>query len=228
MKHNLLAIDASTEALSIALHFEGKFIRHFEVCPQQHSQKILPIVERILREAEISLSELDGIVFGRGPGSFTGVRISTAVAQGLAYSSNLPLVGVSTLQAMAQQAHMEHGQQQVVAAIDARMGEIYLAQYQSDETGLVQPLTAEQVIKPEQLQLDASGYHGVGTGWQAFEQLAGQLNVSVIDTITLPDAYYMLFIAEPAFSAGETVSAADAQPQYVRDTVTWKKLPGRE
>ncbi len=96
MKHNLLAIDASTEALSIALHFEGKFIRHFEVCPQQHSQKILPIVERILREAEISLSELDGIVFGRGPGSFTGVRISTAVAQGLAYSSNLPLVGVST------------------------------------------------------------------------------------------------------------------------------------
>ncbi|MEI5638032.1 MULTISPECIES: tRNA (adenosine(37)-N6)-threonylcarbamoyltransferase complex dimerization subunit type 1 TsaB [unclassified Pseudoalteromonas] len=228
MKHNLLAIDASTEALSIALHFEGKFIRHFEVCPQQHSQKILPIVERILREAEISLSELDGIVFGRGPGSFTGVRISTAVAQGLAYSSNLPLVGVSTLQAMAQQAYMDHGQQQVVAAIDARMGEIYLAQYQSDESGLVQPLAAEQVIKPEQLQLDASGYHGVGTGWQAFEQLAEQLNVSVIDTITLPDAYYMLFVAEAAFSKGETVTAADAQPQYVRDTVTWKKLPGRE
>ncbi|MCG9771059.1 tRNA (adenosine(37)-N6)-threonylcarbamoyltransferase complex dimerization subunit type 1 TsaB [Pseudoalteromonas piscicida] len=228
MKNNLLAIDASTEALSIALHYEGKFIRHFEVCPQQHSQKILPLVERILREADITLSELDGIVFGRGPGSFTGVRISTAVAQGLAYSSGLKLVGVSTLQAMAQQAYMEAGKSSVVSAIDARMGEIYLCQYNGETRGVIQPSTEETVIKPENIDFTPSGAAGVGTGWQAFSELATQLYCEIIDNITLPDAYYMLFIADDSFTQGLSVDAADAQPQYVRDTVTWKKLPGRE
>ncbi|PCK30396.1 tRNA (adenosine(37)-N6)-threonylcarbamoyltransferase complex dimerization subunit type 1 TsaB [Pseudoalteromonas piscicida] len=228
MKNNLLALDASTEALSIALHYEGKFIRHFEVCPQQHSQKILPLVERILREADITLNDLDGIVFGRGPGSFTGVRISTAVAQGLAFSSGLKLVGVSTLQAMAQQAWMEAGKSDVVAAIDARMGEVYLCQYQGDNNGIIQPTTEETVIKPEQIDFTATGAVGVGTGWQAFSDLTHQLECQVIENISLPDAYYMLFIADDAFTQGLSVGAANAQPQYVRDTVTWKKLPGRE
>ncbi|GEK09381.1 tRNA (adenosine(37)-N6)-threonylcarbamoyltransferase complex dimerization subunit type 1 TsaB [Pseudoalteromonas peptidolytica] len=228
MKNNLLAIDASTEALSIALHYEGKFIRHFEVCPQQHSQKILPLVERILREADITLNELDGIVFGRGPGSFTGVRISTAVAQGLAYSSGLKLVGVSTLHAMAQQVWMETGKDNVVSAIDARMGEIYLCQYNGLNGRVIQATSEETVIKPENIDFSVSGAVGVGTGWQAFPELASQLACEELDSITLPDAYYMLFIADDAFTKGLSVDAAEAQPQYVRDTVTWKKLPGRE
>ncbi|WP_440056431.1 tRNA (adenosine(37)-N6)-threonylcarbamoyltransferase complex dimerization subunit type 1 TsaB (plasmid) [Pseudoalteromonas sp. T1lg65] len=228
MKHNLLAIDASTEALSIALHYEGKFLRHFEVCPQQHSQKILPLVERMLREADIGLSDLQGIVFGRGPGSFTGVRISTAVAQGLAYSTGLKLVGVSTLQAMAQQALMETNNKNVIAAIDARMGEIYLAQYDDQQNNLIRLSGDEQVIKPEEVSGDFSDFIAVGTGWQAYPQLAEKIQCSVNDNITLPDAYYMLFIADEAFEHQQAVDAANAQPQYVRDTVTWKKLPGRE
>jgi len=136
MTYNLLALDASTEALSIAIQFNGQTSKHFEVCPQQHSQKVLPLVSELLDKAGCKLQDLDGIVFGRGPGSFTGVRISVAIAQGLAYGANLPLVGVSTLQAMAQQALEEKELDSVVTGIDARMGEIYFAHYFKSETGL--------------------------------------------------------------------------------------------
>ena len=105
IKRNILALDASTEALSLVLHYKGETFHHFEECPQQHSQKILPLIDELLAKANCKLKELDVIGFGQGPGSFTGVRISVAIAQGLAYSTNLPLVGVSTLAVMAQQAY---------------------------------------------------------------------------------------------------------------------------
>lgn len=131
IKSNILALDASTEALSIVLHFQGQTFHHFEECPQQHSQKILPLVDELLTKANCKLKDLDVIGFGQGPGSFTGVRISVAIAQGLAYSTNLPLVGVSTLAIMAQQAFEQNGSLSVYPSIDARMGEIYFAHYQA-------------------------------------------------------------------------------------------------
>ncbi|WP_105169554.1 tRNA (adenosine(37)-N6)-threonylcarbamoyltransferase complex dimerization subunit type 1 TsaB [Pseudoalteromonas sp. T1lg23B] len=228
MKHNLLAIDASTEALSLALHFNGQTHRYFEECPQQHSQKILPEIERMLVNADCQLKELDGIVFGRGPGSFTGVRISVAIAQGLAYSSNLPLVGISTLEAMALQAVRELDVAQVLSGIDARMGEIYLAQYEVASDGRLRVINDEIVCSPEDVMQYEAAINAVGTAWQAYPQLAKSNNLLVNDKIRLPDAYYMLELGDDAFSKGLTVKAADAQPHYVRDTVTWKKLPGRE
>ena len=93
---NFLALDASTEALSLVLNYNGQTFHHFEECPQQHSQKILPLVDELLNKANCRLNDLDVIGFGQGPGSFTGVRISVAIAQGLAYACKLPLVGVST------------------------------------------------------------------------------------------------------------------------------------
>ncbi|WP_404396836.1 tRNA (adenosine(37)-N6)-threonylcarbamoyltransferase complex dimerization subunit type 1 TsaB [Pseudoalteromonas phenolica] len=230
MTYNLLALDASTEALSIAIQFNGQTVKHFEVCPQQHSQKVLPLVSELLDKAGCKLQDLDGIVFGRGPGSFTGVRISVAIAQGLAYGANLPLVGVSTLQAMAQQAIDEKQVESVVTGIDARMGEIYFAHYRKSEKGLAELSIDENevVCAPTDLPESIKSLTAVGSAWETYAEQAADLNLDVISEITLPDAAYMLKIAEVEFEKGNTVQAADAQPHYVRDTVTWKKLPGRE
>ncbi|CCQ10634.1 Inactive homolog of metal-dependent proteases,putative molecular chaperone [Pseudoalteromonas luteoviolacea B = ATCC 29581] len=228
MSMNLLAIDASTEALSVALRFNGEMYDFFDVCPQQHSQKMLPVIDELLGKAKCKLKDLDGIVFGRGPGSFTGVRIGVAIAQGLAFSSNLKLVGVSTLQAMAQQAYEQTGVDRVLAGIDARMDEIYVCDYALDD-GIMQPLCNESVIKPEELNCTNKPELAVGTAWETYPnalELLGSITMS--KEITLPDARYMLKIAEADFMANQSVEAANAQPHYVRDTVSWKKLPGRE
>ena len=106
---NYLVIDASTEACSVALQYQGKITSLYELCPQSHSLRLLPMIDDLLKAADCTLSKLDGIIFGQGPGSFTGVRIGIGVTQGLAFSASLPVVGVSTLQTMAQQAFIEHG-----------------------------------------------------------------------------------------------------------------------
>lgn len=233
IKSNILALDASTEALSIVLHFKGQTFHHFEECPQQHSQKILPLIDQLLTSANCKLKDLDVIGFGQGPGSFTGVRISVAIAQGLAYSTKLPLVGVSTLAIMAQQAFEQHGHESVYPSIDARMGEIYFAHYQA-QNGLMQLANQECVIKPELLNQDyiansAPQSVAVGTGFKTYPDALNDFNnVAINSEITLPDARYMLAFVEAGFLAGNVVKASDAQPKYVRDTVTWKKLPGRE
>ena len=228
-KINILALDASTEALSLVLSYNGQLFHHFEECPQQHSQKILPLVDSLLAQASCKLTDLDVIGFGQGPGSFTGVRISVAIAQGLAYACKLPLVGVSTLQMMAQQAYQQTGQVSVLSAIDARMGEIYFAHYMINELGIMTLQGEEQVLKPAQLTLEGKQGIAVGTGWQTYpEVLHNNANMQLNNEITLPDAGFMLSTVSHEFAEQRTVSAAQAQPKYVRDTVTWKKLPGRE
>ena len=226
---NFLALDASTEALSIVLNVNGDVLHHFEECPQQHSQKILPLVDSLLAKKNCNLKDLDVIGFGQGPGSFTGVRISVAIAQGLAYACKLPLVGVSTLQMMAQQAYQQTGATQVFSAIDARMGEIYFAEYTLGENGTMELVAEEQVLKPEQLVLQGKQGVAVGTGWQTYpDALKSCPHITIDPTITLPDALFMSASVTGNFELGNTVEAAQAQPKYVRDTVTWKKLPGRE
>lgn len=226
MKMNLLALDASTEALSIALHYNGKVYAHFEVCPQEHSQKVLPAVDALLSHAGCSLADLDGLVFGRGPGSFTGVRIGVSIAQGLGFARGLKMVGVSTLQAMAQQAAESTGCKRVLAGIDARMDEVYSCYYQQDENGLMQPLGNEVVIKPEDLTCLDDTELAVGTAWQTYPSVLN--GVAINNDILYPNAEFMLKLGSAGFEAGLAVDASDALPHYVRDTVTWKKLPGRE
>ncbi|QOL24633.1 tRNA (adenosine(37)-N6)-threonylcarbamoyltransferase complex dimerization subunit type 1 TsaB [Thalassotalea sp. LPB0316] len=229
---NLLAIDASTEACSVALSFEGNTYQKFELCPQSHSLLLLPMIDEVLAQANIKLSQLDGLIFGRGPGSFTGVRIGIGVAQGLAFSSDLKVVGVSTLQAMAQQAYEEEQATQVLSGIDARMAEIYLGRYQVNEQGIMQPCLDEVVIKPELAEAHLAitePLYCVGTAWQAYDNVLSELRTEQGEPkISFPHAQYMLNIGRQAFEAGEAVTAEQAQPVYVRDTVSWKKLPGRE
>ena len=232
---NYLAIDASTEACSVALYAEGKTISRFELCPQSHSLMLLPMVDEVLKEADISLSQLDGLIYGRGPGSFTGVRIGVGVAQGLAFAAELPVFGVSTLQAMAQQAFRKHNEQVVIAAIDARMAEVYTAKYQLDSEQLMQEVTSEAVLSPskasEMYQSDAhssSSVYVVGTGWDAYsDELKVDRKNGESPEILFPDALDMLTIGIRGFAEQGGESAEHAQPVYVRDTVSWKKLPGR-
>jgi len=235
---NLLAIDASTEACSVALTLNGKIHSRFEICPQSHSMLLLPMVDEVLKEAGCQLANLDGLVFGQGPGSFTGVRIGIGVAQGLAFAANLPLVGISTLQTMAQVAFEQHQQTQVISAIDARMSEVYTGFYQLDGLKIMQPLIAESVMTPELLsehfrtllaEQNITQAYGVGTGWQAYEEKLSGLKVNKGEpSILFPKAEAMLIISLAKFEAGETVTAENAQPVYVRDTVSWKKLPGKK
>ncbi|WDE13655.1 tRNA (adenosine(37)-N6)-threonylcarbamoyltransferase complex dimerization subunit type 1 TsaB [Thalassomonas haliotis] len=230
---NFLAIDASTEACSVALQFNDEIVSRYQLCPQSHSLELLPMVDQVLSEGGCKLKDLDGLIFGQGPGSFTGVRIGIGVAQGLAYSAGLPLVGVSTLQAMAQLAYMSHQQEQVIAAIDARMSEVYLGYYEIGSDGIMQAKLSDAVLPPQRVaaHLDglSKGAYGVGTGWDAYGEKLAELKTNAgSPEVLFPAAHAMLVIGAAAFARGEQVSAEQAQPVYVRDTVSWKKLPGKE
>lgn len=229
-----LALDTSTEACSVALALDDQLLALDEVCPQQHSKRILPMVQQLLADASISLHQLDGIIFGRGPGSFTGVRIGVSVAQGLAFGADLPVFGVSTLAAMAQAAAIQQNATEVIAAIDARMAEVYIAAYALDEVGLMQAITPEIAAKPAALPevltslSFTSRVLGVGTGWQTYSHALQQLAPALIaDSILYPSAQFMLPFASRAWQQQLFVSAEQAEPVYVRDEVTWQKLPGR-
>jgi len=229
----ILAIDTATEACSAALWNDGATTAHFELCPREHTQRILPLVQDILTETATDLTELDALAFGRGPGSFTGVRIGIGIAQGLALGANLPMIGVSTLATMAQGAFRKTGATRVLAAIDARMGEVYWAEYQHDERGIWHGEETEAVLKPEDVndrlkQLDGE-WATVGTGWQAWPDMANDTPVTLVNGDTLlPEAEDMLPLACQLFAAKKTVAVENAEPVYLRNTVAWKKLPGRE
>lgn len=229
----ILAIDTATEACSVALLNDGAVCAHFEECPREHTQRILPLVKAILARGESSLSELDALAYGRGPGSFTGVRIGIGIAQGLALGAGLPMIGVSTLATMAQGAWRKTGATRVLAAIDARMGEVYWAEYTRDENGVWQGEATEAVLKPEavceRLQQLSGQWATVGTGWPAWPEMGKDSGLTLVDGgILLPAAEDMLPIARQLFAAGEIVAVEHAEPVYLRNNVAWKKLPGRE
>ncbi|PIJ51419.1 tRNA (adenosine(37)-N6)-threonylcarbamoyltransferase complex dimerization subunit type 1 TsaB [Erwinia sp. OLTSP20] len=233
MSSRILALDTATEACSVALLDNHQVLATFEHCAREHTQRILPLVQQLLAEAGVTLNQLDALAFGRGPGSFTGVRIGIGIAQGLALGAGLPLIGVSTLQTMAQGAWRRQGASQVLAAIDARMGELYWAQYRRDNQGRWLGETSEAVVKPERAQADIATLSGhwtpVGTGWQAWPQLAESDRVTLnACEVTLPSAEDMLPLAADALARGATVDAEHAEPVYLRNEVAWKKLPGRE
>ena len=225
---NMLTIDTATEACSVALQYNGKVYTRYEVCPQQHSQKILTMVDEVMQEAGAKMKSLDVLGFGRGPGSFTGVRIATGIIQGLALGAKLPVVGVSTLHAMAQQVISSQSADNVAVAIDARMSEVYFARYQNSN-GIAELLGEEQVLPPEQAATQVTEQTSVfaGTGWQAYPALT-EVQGEVVVSVTYPYARHMLPLVERAYEAGETMTAESITPVYLRDTVTWKKLPGRE
>jgi tRNA threonylcarbamoyladenosine biosynthesis protein TsaB len=219
----LLALDTATEACSVALLHEGKVISHYEVIPRLHAQRLLPMIQTLLAEAGIALSAVDALAFGRGPGAFTGVRIAVGVVQGLAFALQRPVLPVSTLATIAQRAHREHGVEQVAAAIDARMDEVYWGCYRLHE-GEMQLAGIEAVLPPEQASLprDSAGqWFGAGTGWGYGARIA--VSPAGTDAALLPHAEDLLRLAGFAWHRGEALEADQTQPIYLRDNVATPK-----
>lgn len=214
----LLAFETATEACSVALWIDGAVRERFELAPRRHAELALPWAEQLLAEAGIGKSQLDAIAVSRGPGAFTGVRLGVAVAQGIALALDKPVLPVSTLAVLALQAAGER----VLAAIDARMGEVYLGAFVRDGDEL-RALMPERVAKPDAATVpDGAGWHGVGTGFAAVD---GALRtrfgprLASVDAGALPHAADLARLAALAFARGEAVAPERVEPAYLRNDV---------
>lgn len=253
----LLALDTATEACSVALLIgagEGEYrdkgsgtkashggnqtlYRRFEIAPRRHADLLLPMIEEVLREADISLRQLDALAFGQGPGSFTGVRIASSVVQALAFAADLPVAGVSNLAALAQAAWRKGRHGKVLAAIDARMQEVYWGCYAVDGQlmrlqGLEQVTAAAQVstgVDGDRADNDQDGpWYGAGTGWGSYtEALEERIHNRVgVDPAALPDAQDIALLGMDMLISGHALPAEQAQPVYLRNNVAKKSVAG--
>ena len=220
----ILAIDTSTEFLSLALWLNGRVLSRDIHAGQTHSQQILPTLRELLNEAQVELKGLDGIAFGAGPGSFTGLRIACGVAQGLAFGANLPVVAVSTLQALAQQS----GAEKAIACLDARMGEIYHAAYEKNKGEWIE-VSAPALFKPEDApKVNGGDWVGVGTGWLVYPEVLQAVYGEQLREMPAPDhhshpaATSIAELALPTFEAGLARPANEAAPIYIRNKVALK------
>jgi tRNA threonylcarbamoyladenosine biosynthesis protein TsaB len=218
MTIKILALETSADACSVALLSNKNIIDRYQVAPRQHAQLLLNMVQEVLAEAELNLTDLEAIAFGCGPGSFTGLRIACSAAQGLAFGSNLPVVAVSSLQALAQGAYEEEGLDQVLAGVDAKMQEIYFGIYKLAADNLMQPLQTDKLVKPEELIIPSeSGWIGVGDAWQVYSQQFKTISYFY------PKARHVAKLARAAYAAGKAVTAESAQPVYLRSEKAWQK-----
>lgn len=216
----LLAVDTSTAACSVALALDDEILERHRVAPREHTRLVLPMVAELLAEGGVALGDLDALVLGRGPGGFTGLRIAAGVVQGLAFSADLPVVRISTL-AMLAQPWIETGHEAVIAALDARMGELYWGAFRRDGQGLATAAGDEAVLPPAEAQApDAGDWVGAGPGFSAYADVLAELgNVNVLDRESPPRARYALPLAARDYAAGLAVPAEEAQPVYLRNRV---------
>lgn len=217
----LLALDTSSDACSAAVLTNDACLIEFELTPRAHTQLILPMVESVLKRANLELAHMDAIAFGRGPGAFTGVRIATGVAQGLALAANKWVLPVSTLAALAQQAYQQLQAQKILVALDARMGEVYWGVFQV-VAGQIKLQSEEQVLTPNAIDLPKdSGWLAVGSGWSAYPELAERALdlVTAIYADWLPSAEFIAQLAWQDYQAGRAIPAEQAQPIYLRNKI---------
>ena len=218
---NILALDTSTEHCSVALWQDGAVHERAARAGQAHSEMLIGMADAVLAEGGLRLSMLDGIAYGQGPGSFTGLRIACAVAQGLAFPGDIPLSGIGTLHAMA----LACGAARVVCCLDARMQEIYHAAYVRQGDTYIE-VSAPRVCAPAAApQLPGDGWAGCGSGFAAYRDVLrlrhGAALVSIEDGV-YPHARDIARLAAPLFAAGRGVRAEDAVPLYIRDKVALK------
>jgi len=227
----LLALETSTDACSVALAINGEISVDHQIAPQKHAQLLLPMIDRMLIDAGISVIDLDGVAFGCGPGSFTGVRIAAATAQGIAFGSDIGVVPVSSLQAVAQGAYRKHSATHVLASFDARMGEVYWGVYaigvDSGADYIVQPLQEDRVCSPQQVSapigVDTGEWMLVGSGADQYREiLCTAIGSDVLIKCVSdcwPSAQDVLSVALPVAKAGKLQPAEQALPVYLRDRV---------
>lgn len=225
---NILALETSTEYCSVALWQDGAVSDRCERVGQKHSEVLLPMVDDLLRHAGVRLAALDGIAFGAGPGSFTGVRIACSAAQGLALGAQKPVLGICTLQALAQGC----GRDRVIAVLDARMAEVYYAAYERRDGAWHTVREPELCLPQHAPAVEGKDWFGAGSGFLAHgEALRARYaaNFTAVDELAVPQARAIAQLAAPLFAAGQGVDAADAAPLYLRDRVALKtseRAPG--
>lgn len=219
----ILALETSTDACSAALMVNDTIIERYHLAPHKHSELILPMLQSVLEEAELQLSQLDAIAFGCGPGSFTGIRIAAGLVQGLGYGANLPVIPVSSLKTLAQTACDELKAQNVLTAFDARMGEIYWGIYRPDKNGLMQSVIGDSLAHPDTVKLPKDDtWIGVGDGWKPYSDvLQHRLNKRLIriENRLYPQAKQVAKLAYIDWCAGKTVPADKALPVYLRSVL---------
>jgi len=221
----ILGFDTSSDTCTVALIINHQLFARSER-GSQHSEHLLELVDSVLGEAGTTLAQLDAIAFGRGPGSFTGLRIGAGVAQGLAFAAGLQLIPVSSLQVLAQGVESNR----IVTAVDARMAQVYWCAFERDQSGIAQPIITEQVLAPEAIEVPPGpDWVGVGSGWSAYE---GQLRpradgrVHVSESNGAPEARHLISIAAAVWRLNGAVVPEAGIPVYVRDQVAEKSRRG--
>lgn len=225
----ILAIETATEACSAALLVNGGVIQRYQLAPRQHVALIMPFIDELMAEAGVTVNQLDAVAFGRGPGSFTGLRIAAGITQGIAFGADLPVIPVSTLAALAQGAARQEGASLVLAALDARMQEVYWGAFRADDAGLMQ-LTGEEVVCAPKSVIHPGGtdWQAAGDGWssygEALNERLGFQPTKCFESLR-PQAADVALLAEALLTAGETVAPERAAPVYLRDQVANKPKP---
>lgn len=224
----ILALDTSTTACSVALNLDGVIDERFVVAPQDHTQRLLPMVDDLLQAHGLKLRDLNAIAFGAGPGSFTGLRICLGIVQGLAFGAKLPVIPISSLAATAAAAARElqlPAELSLIPAFDARMDEVYWGAY-AFKAGELKALQSDAVAAPARLHnaMQSASYQniiGVGDGW-ACAGMPRELT-SAVELSVFPHAQDVARLALKHLAEGKTLSALAARPIYIRNEVSWKK-----
>jgi tRNA threonylcarbamoyladenosine biosynthesis protein TsaB len=231
----ILALDTSTEACSAALYIDGEIQSQYQLAPREHSRLILKMIDSLLVDAGLPVKEMDAIAFGRGPGSFMGLRIAAGVVQGIAFAHDIPVIPVSTLKAIAQRGFELTGSRHILATIDARMDEVYWGAYVLDDSesdaGTWKIINEECVISPDAINLSelltdkTNVWVGAGSGWKNYSaRILANDDFSLGEMLPdcLPGSEQVARLAVEDLNMGKTVSAAEAIPVYLRNNVAKK------
>lgn len=223
---NILALDTCTESCSAALLCQGKWYERVEMTQRGHSDLILGMMDDLFKQADITIADIEALAFGRGPGSFTGVRVGVGVSQGIAFARDIPVIPVSSLAAVAQDAADKLKEDYIAVAMDARMGEIYCASYQVID-GLVILLDEERVCPPEKfIPFGNQQWLGAGTGWGVYDEVLRHNFAEQLSGVSVehyPQANSIIKLAQIEIAAGRLLPADKAMPVYLRNNVAKKK-----
>lgn len=218
---NLLAIDTSTDACSVALGLGDVVSSRHEIKPRQHTRLLVPMIDGLLADAGISASDLDGVVLGGGPGSFIGVRIAASVAQGFCFANGCPLLPVSSLAAVAAVVFESGELERVLVAQDARMNELYFAGFEADGSRLPVATVPARLQAVATLTEVPSGYAAAGAGWDRHPQLLAALRgqLAAVTDVRFPHAAALLRLARPQWDKGMAIAPESLTLDYLRDRV---------
>ncbi len=228
---NFLAIEAASDSCSVALSCNGTLISRVENAPRMHSRLLYPMLNDVMNEAGIRPNQLDAVVFGKGPGSFTGLRIAASTAQGIGFACEIPLIGVSTLQAMAQQAFIEHKQTNILALMDARMNELYLGQYALNETTQLMTAQVNDLICATDVQIGTlklcdGQYSACGHGlklWDKFDSSLQSL-ITQQEPEQILKADSLLPAALALYEHNQVLAPENIELVYLREQSHWKTI----